>query len=371
MKIDGSGDNRRAGIHFMADNPTFSQRNNSYMVYFRADQNTCQIYKCENNSIHLKTSDACTVNAGEWFEAKVIYNPVTGEIDVFKNNKLVSTWIDAKPLLTGNSISLRTGNSHTAYDDVMVFRSRNNSATLTVNTGGDIPFQNTSPAQPACRLLSVVADSMYNLSHTDTAWVNIDWTPPSGFTVNDGTEGDVDTTHNPGQLSANWTASSDPNSGIAAYSCCAGTSPGSQNILSWFQNSTETHFTKTGLALTPGDTCYVSVVAINAAGLSSDTIVSDGVVILQPTGIHSEKSKENLRVYPVPAKTEVWVRTKAQPNGAFPEVYSISGEKINVVTSQITPSLWKINTKNMASGVYFVRLKTNSGYLSQKIIINR
>ena len=369
MKIDGSGDNRRAGLVFMCDDPTQTQRKNAYMVYYRVDQNTCQIYKSVNNSIHLKSSDACVVNAGQWFNAKVVFNSKTGEITAYKNDTLVSTWIDATPLKKGNSISLRTGNANTSYDNIQVYRSRNDSEMVTTKDGNEVPFQNPSPQQAACRIFSVITDTMNNLSPVDTASVNIDWTAPSGFTVNDGKATDIDTTHTLNELSANWTASSDPNSGITAYYCCAGTSPGSQDILPWFNNGTQTQFTKTGLSLTSGDTCYISVTAINGAGLASDTIVSDGVIILQPTGIHSNRSQKHLMAYPVPSKTEVWVKTPEPVNGSYPELFSISGNRINVRASRVSPSLWKFNLEKVAKGVYFVRVRTGSGYLSQKIVV--
>ena len=370
MKIGGSGDNRRAGLVFMCDGPTQSQRHNAYMVYYRADNNTCQIYKSVNNSIHIKTSDACTVNAGQWFNAKVIFNSRTGEITAYKNDTLVSVWIDATPLTAGNSISLRTGNANVSYDNIMVYRSRTASAFVTTQAGNDVPFQNPSPGQPACRVFSLVADSMHNQSLVDTALINIDWTAPANVTVNDGEGNDIDTTRLQDRLSANWTSSSDPNSGIVAYYCCAGTAPGTQNILPWFNNGMQTAFTKTGLSLSPGDTCYVSVTAVNGAGLASDTAVSDGVVVLQPTGIPADKAVGGLTVYPVPAKTEVWVQLSEAENASSPELFDLSGKKINASVSRISSSRWKISLKNVSGGVYFVRIKTgSSGVLSQKMVV--
>ena len=372
MKIGGSGDNRRAGIHFMCDGPTQSQRKNSYMIYFRVDNNTCQIYKSENNSIHLKTSDACVVNANEWFDAKVIFNSATGEIDVFKNDKLVSVWIDATPLTSGNSISLRTGNANVSYDDMKVYRSRTTTATVTTGAKSDLPFQNPLPDQPACLVLSVVADSMHNLSAVDSAFVNIDWTKPSAFTVNDGISGDIDSTHEKSQLSANWTPSKDANSGIVAYYCCVGTAPDSNNLIPWFNNGSNTQFTKTNLSLKAGDTCYVAVTAVNAAGLSSDTIVSDGVVILQPAGIPSNNShSETFHVYPNPANEMLWVKTGTQVVASQPKVYELSGKQLMVTVTKVSENLWKINLKTIPHGLYFVRIKTKTGYLSRKFLVTK
>ncbi len=370
MKIGGSGDNRRAGLVFMCDGPAQSQRHNSYMVYYRVDNNTCQIYKSVNNSIHIKTSDACTVNAGQWFNAKVIFNARTGEITAYKNDTLVSVWIDATPLTAGNSISLRTGNANVSYDNIMVYRSRTASAFVTTQTGNDVPFQDPSPGQPACRIFSLVADSMHNQSPVDTAWINIDWTPPVNFTVNDGKGNDIDTTHATDRLSANWTASSDPNSGIAAYRCCAGTTPGSSDIIGWFNNGKATSFTKTGLSLKEGVTWYVSVVAVNGAGLTSDTIVSDGAKVEKPAGI-PEKPLGNIRIYPVPAGHTLWIKPEKESLTSEPALYNLSGKKCPVTVTPLPERGWEMNLKPVPAGFYLIRLCTPEGTFWKKIIIKK
>jgi len=372
MKIDGSGTNRRAGLYIMADNPTASQRNNAYMIYFRVDDNTCQIYKAENNSIDLKTSDNCTVDANVWFDAKVIYNTETGELNVYKNNTLASSWIDVTPLTSGNSISLRTGNANVSYDDIKIYRSRSMSEKVTVGENSDIPFENPSPLQPACLIFSIVTDSSNNLSAVDSAFVNIDWTKPSAFTINDGNGNDIDSTHDASAISANWTVAQDSNSAISAYFACIGTSPANDDIIPWFNNDTLTHFTKTGLNLDRGTTCFVSVAAMNNAGLISDTIVSDGVFIQQPLGIPTnESTKGNIAVYPVPVKEMLWIKTKNQEITTPPEIFTLSGKQIAIVARKTDTNLWKINLKSLARGVYFVRIKTNTGYFSRKFFVTK
>ncbi|UBM61988.1 T9SS type A sorting domain-containing protein [Candidatus Sulfidibacterium hydrothermale] len=372
MKIGGSGDNRRAGLIFMSDNPALSQRNNAYMVYFRVDQNTCQIYKSENNSIHLKTSDACDVPCNQWFDAKVLYKPYTGEIDVFKNDTLVSTWVDATPLINGKSISLRTGNANVSYDDITVYRSRKAEAPVTTGENGMVPVQNTAPDMPACRILSLVSDSMHNLSAVDTAFVNIDWTKPSGFSVSDGLDdADLDSTHVTTKISGHWASSSDINSGIAAYRYCVGTAPGHDDIVGWRENQLKQDFTVDGLSLTPGDTCYISVVAINGASLVSDTMVSDGVRILQPLAVGNYQQSGRLSVFPVPVENHlVWLKTTQKITEA-PVLMNLSGKMLPVKTEQAGKYLWKMDVTGIPPGIYFVRVKTQKGFTTQKLLITR
>ena len=370
MKIGGEGTNRRAGLYIMADVPTMTQRNNAYMIYFRVDQNTCQIYQSKNNSIDLETSDACTVDANVWFDAKVIYNTKTGEIDVFKDNVLVSKWVDSAPLTKGNYISLRTGNANVSYDDMKVYRSRTDSATITVGPDKDASFQNLTPAQPACLILSVAGDSMNNLSAVDSVFINIDWTRPSSFSVFDGTGADIDTIRDATKLSANWTAATDVNSGILAYRSCIGSAAGKEDVVPWFNNDSATRFTKAGLSLNVGNTYYVSVSAMNAAGLMSDTIVSDGVLLLNPLGINAnEGTKKTFTIYPVPANGMLWLAFSNREITGQPEVFDLSGKEVPVTMTKISAGLWKINLRTVASGLYIIRIKTKTSYLIQKFSV--
>jgi hypothetical protein len=370
MKIGGTTDNRRAGMHFMADSPTFSQRDNSYLVYFRVDDNTCQIYKCVNNSIVLETSDACTVNANEWFDAKVTYNAATGEIDVYKNDKLVSSWIDANPLKNGKSISLRTGNAQVAYNDITVYRSRGATAEITIGKNADVPVENFNPSQPACRIFSIVADSMHNLSMIDSALVNIDTSRPSGFQVFDGTGTDIDVTSDTTQISAHWTVSTDPNSHIARYFCCVGTAPGSSNIVGWFDNDTATSFTKNGFSLQPGTTCYVSVVAVNGAGLTSDTMVSNGLLIEHPTGI-SQIRQEKIKIYPVPARYTLWIKSEEGLLENEPWLFDLTGRKLALPTTPLSDKMWEINLHSVPAGWYLLQLQTKEGVFRKMVVIKK
>ncbi len=373
MKIDGSGTNRRAGMYFMVDDPTMTQRNNAYMVYFRVDQNTCQIYKSVNDVIDLKTDDACQVDSSVWFDAKVIYNTNTGEIKVFKDNVLVSSWIDTSPLTTGNSISLRTGEANVSYDDIKVYRSRLTTASVTVGTNADVPFQNFSPLQPACLILSVVTDSANNFSDIDSAFVGIDTTQPDNINiVEDGLSSDIDTTFDATQLSANWTISLDDNSDISAYFYCIGSTPGADDAVPWINNGNTTIFTETGLSLSYGNIYYVSVAAMNGAGLMSDTTISDGILLLNPSFISENgNSEEDFTIYPVPANDVIWVFVKSKKNTTQPGIFDYSGKQVSVAITKVSAGLWQVNLKTLAGGMYFVRVKTQTGYSSRKFSITK
>ena len=110
-----------------------------------------------------------------------------------------------------------------------------------------------------------------------TAVTAVDITPPSTIaSVYDGTGADIIYSTWPSQLSANWTASADAQSGVARYWYAIGTSPGAVNILTWTDNNTNTSVTKTGLSLANGQTYHFSVKAENGAGLQSIAANSNG-----------------------------------------------------------------------------------------------
>jgi hypothetical protein len=113
-----------------------------------------------------------------------------------------------------------------------------------------------------------------------------DTTPPANIAaVNDGTGTDLDSTAASTQLSANWTASSDAQSGISGYKYAIGTTAGGTNIVAWTLLGNVLAVTKTGLSLTAGATYYFSVKAVNGVGLESTSAKnSDGICVQGSSG---------------------------------------------------------------------------------------
>ncbi len=284
MKLSGTAGNRRAGIHFFCDDATQTNRGNNYMVYYRADNNKVQIYKYVNDSYTLETDDAVTINPEQWYKCKVIYNPSTGDILAYLDGKLVSTWKDSSPLTSGNSVSLRTGNAVGYFDDFQMYKSRGANVSVTVGNGNEARYLNPDPSTPACKINSILLDNSDLFSDVTTAFVNIDYTPPANIaTVNDGSGSDIDVTNDGTQLSANWTSTTDQNSGVAKYWYSVGTSAGATDVKTWTDNGVSTSATVTGLSLNDGTTYYFNVKAENNVGLQSDVVSSDGVLYTQNT----------------------------------------------------------------------------------------
>src|SRR5690554_6010902 len=122
--MSGTGSNRRSGLHFFADNPTLTNRGNSYLAWFRADDNSVQIYKVENDVLNLVANVSHTINVNTWYDFKVTFSPTTGEIIVFIDNARVASYTDPSPFTFGSYISLRNGDSQVHFDNLKVRKSR-------------------------------------------------------------------------------------------------------------------------------------------------------------------------------------------------------------------------------------------------------
>ena len=269
----------------MCDDPTLTNRGNSYFVWFRADDDKIQIYKTIADVFYLEADIPFTINDDVWYDIKTIYDKTTGLIEVWVNNEYAASWLDTSPYLTGNSISVRSGNSDYKIENLKVYHIRTSSAIVTIGGAAyEVRYQNPNPLTPSCKVKSIAVDSSANVSVIASDFGNIDWTNPDPITyLNDGTGADISTTGTSTELSANWAASFDVNSDIARYWYAIGTSAGATDVVSWTDNWFDTTVTHTGLDLISGTTYYFSVFAENGAGLYSDTISSDGQTLVAPT----------------------------------------------------------------------------------------
>ena len=284
-QIKGAGTNRRAGLHFFCDDAIQTQRGNSYLIYWRADSDKCQIYKATANTVVLVKEDDITVDPNIWYDFKISYDPSTGEIKAYLNDIIASQWTDSAPLTSGNSISPRTGNCIGNFENLRVYKSRSSAEIVTIgNASSEIRFQNSNPNIPSARIASIVIDINENWSSTNEKLEDIDWTAPLsiGF-VNDGIATDIDLTNIGTELIANWSSSVDSHSGVTNYWYAIGTSSGATDVVNWTNNGNSASATHTGLSLIAGTFYYYSVKALNGAGLESNVIISDGQEYIIPS----------------------------------------------------------------------------------------
>ena len=122
---------------------------------------------------------------------------------------------------------------------------------------------------------------------SDGQCVITDGTPPfwggAGSSVRDGAVAGVDisTTISTAQLSANWDAATDAESGISGYKYAIGIAGfGGGYLVNWTTLGNVLTATRGSLTLVVGSTYYFSVKSINGAGLESDLSNSNGVLVI-------------------------------------------------------------------------------------------
>jgi PKD repeat protein/N-acetyl-anhydromuramyl-L-alanine amidase AmpD len=283
-KIDGTGSNKRAGLHFFCDNPSATNRGNSYFVYFREDNDKVQIYSVDNDVFNLEVDEPYTINSGQWYDFKVSYDRIAGEINVWVDNEHAASWTDPSPLSNGSQISLRSGNCIWEVNNLKVYRSRASNVSISVGAGNDLRFQNANPTAFAGKVKSIIVDSAKNLSSIHSKNINVDWTDPSDIAnVNDGPAADINITYSNTELEANWSLSTDTNSAISRYWYAIGTSAGATDVMNWTDNWIHDTAHVTGLNLSYGTTYYFSVRSENGAGLLSNPVNSDGQLLSTPS----------------------------------------------------------------------------------------
>lgn len=355
--ISGTGTNRRAGLHFFCDQPDSSNRGNNYFVWFRADQDAIEFYKVTNNVFTLVHSIPQTINTGVFYDKKVSYDRITGQISVWLNNVYAGSWTDSSPISNGSYVSFRSGNCDYAIEDFVVYRSRTTSTSVTVGSApaNDLRYQNQTPSQPAGQISSLVKDSAYNLSAVASQTMNIDWsTPYCPAAVADGASSDVDTVYTTTQLTANWSGAIDTNSALAYYEYAIGTSPGLQDVVPFTGNGAAVTVTHTGLSLMSGQQYFFTIRAYNGAGLVCSGTASDGVIVQPASGIlHTGRSGSVL--YPNPN------------NGSF-ALHTLATEEIDIEITDLSGRIVSRQTLVPVKGVLLVQTDLASGTFLLKVL---
>ena len=378
-KIDGTGNNRRGGFHFFCDSASLTNRGNSYFVWFRVDQGVCEFYEVVNDVITLRNSVSMTTVAGQWYDWKVIYDRITGKIEVYQNNVYIGSWTDSTPLTNGNAVSFRSGNSNWQIDNFKVYRSRFSNQPVTVNVGNcascELRYQNTNPLTPAGRIKSIVRDSANNLSAIAYQDVNVDWTQPLQIdTVNDGPAADIDLSLSATTLSGNWSASADTHSGLASYWYAIGTTAGDSDVVSWSPNWGFDTVALSNLTLVTNQWYYLSVRAENGAGLRSTTSVSDGVLIDLTTGFTVAQGGVAAGVYPNPCNASGVLQLKTDVAGTVViRVTDASGRLIAAEQRALGAGVNQVPLVELlganAKGMYMISVRVEDKLLVVPVVI--
>jgi N-acetyl-anhydromuramyl-L-alanine amidase AmpD len=373
IRMNTLSGNRRFGFHFFADSGSADNRGNSYFIWFRANtsgSNTLEFYKCSwssgsNINTQVKVIDPVTTVKGQWYDIKIIYDRISGEIDVFRDDKLLGSYTDPSPLSTGKYMGFRTGSCSISVDDFRVYRSRYPNVTVSVGAASSdmARTENPDPSTYACRINSIAQDFANNLSLTGYSNVNIDRTPPSAPAgVSDGPATDVDTIYS-SILAAHWGTSTDPNSGISEFRYAVGTTPGDSNTIGWTSSGLSTSFSNSSISLISGQIYYVSVKALNGAGLWSNLSSSDGQRYIDVTGITENQNPQTGSIYPNPVSGQAVLKLQMEKSGSCVlELVNTKGKRIKVfspVQVNSGSNMINLDLTDLAQGLYFLRVITD------------
>ena len=133
-KLDGAGTNRRAGFHYFCDNPTLTNRGNSYFVWYRLDDDKIELYKVVGDVFSLQTFIAYDFNPGQWYDFKIMYDRISGLTQIYVDNSQALTWTDASPYAGGDYISFRSGDCTWSLDEIKVYRSRSTTTSVSIGS---------------------------------------------------------------------------------------------------------------------------------------------------------------------------------------------------------------------------------------------
>jgi hypothetical protein len=264
-----------------------------------------------------------------------------------------------------------------SVDEFKVYRSRAATASVSVGPGNsnDIRYQNPNPATFSAKIKSICSDSAANLSAIDYDNLNIDWTPPLTIdTVRDGVGADINITGSKDSLSANWNASSDPNSNVAQYWYCVGTTPGDSNTVAWTSNMVAQNVTVYGLNLVQGQYYYFTVKAVDGAGLVSIKTSSNGQkvdTLFGTTAIIKTQLSDEVSMFPNPAQNYLSIRYVLQKNSPVHFVITDLTGKVmldETATSHAGKQEQVFDISRWAKGIYFVGISTGDERRTLKLL---
>jgi hypothetical protein len=300
-QIIGSGSNQRGGMHFGCDSAHLTNRGNSYFLLIREDDNEIQLLKTVNDTYNLVKTEAYGIGKYIWYDQKILWDVNSGTINVFINDQFLYSWQDTLPIKSGNYISFRTGRTEMDFKFLRIYKSRSDSTHILIGpqSFNDIRYQNPSPNDPSGKVWTFSVDSSLNISTIDSAYINVDWTPPDTVSfISDGntTGVDIDTVLTFDQYSSYWGPSSDVHSGILNYEYSMGSSPGANDLYGW-STTPDTFSLDSGQAVSNAQNIYYNVRAINNAGLISDILSSNGQIVFWPAATSSFTIDTNQMCY--------------------------------------------------------------------------
>ncbi len=380
-------------IVFNADRPDVTASGTAYSVAICPQQHEVKIRRWVNGDIVTMDSlqDIYTTEGACYFY-RILYDRDLGRVALYRGSNLLLQWQDPVPLaIPGRYVQFRTEELSATFDNWRVYRSRSHDVQITVGAGAnyDLPWQ-AANSQPLAKIKSVVVDNALQFSPLVQKELLVDFTRPTMTgTVNDGDQQDVDVMRT-NQVSANWQAATDHNSGIVGYEYVIGATNSTTTPLK-VGFTTDNHFVER-LKIREGERYYTQVRALNGAGMYSLPMRSDGF-IYQP---YSRTTRNALRssclpqvtIAPNPCKdgftltlSDLSSMEKAgapsndtdthsdneTANDMQVRIYDLYGRLITEKT--LNGTIGEISTKDWSSGLYILQLWHNGEMIDVEKIL--
>ena len=144
-------------------------------------------------------------------------------------------------------------------------------------------------------------------------------------------------------------------------------------MVDWHTNSLDTVITHTGLNLDNDTSYYVSVVAVNGAGLESAVVSSNGQLYSNASFFSNYINAHNISFYPNPAKENLNFMFTDYKNISISMALIFSdGKRISILNEYLIQDnncFFSIPVKHLARGVYILQIVSVKGIVCKKIIL--
>ncbi len=361
QRMTSSNANQRAGMHFFCSDPILPNRGNSYFVFFREETDKVQIYKVINDAFTIVYEDTAVMVPNVWYKIYTHYNPSNGWIKVYMNGVAIAQWQDVNPLLSGNSVSLRSGGCTVDFDDIFVYKANSPTEVVSVGATKEIRCQSDNQIQSG-DIRMIALDSAGNWSTPTSQLVQVDWTAPQLNFIKDGLWNDIDTVYSP-TISSNWSIT-DPHSGISYFDVSVGTSAGNTNISNWIGVNNGNTYTFSLPSPVYNTTYYMNNRAFNNATLTA-TYSTDGQKLILNAGTKEENALNAIEIYPNPLDGSILYFSHVTEPIAI-EIYDANGKLVSTAALQQNDGM----PIDLASGFYQVWIRKSSEIVVKKLVIH-
>lgn len=356
LRIEGSGNNRRAGLHYFSDDTTIN-RGNGYFIFFRFPNNNLEFYKVTNDVFSLEKTVSVTMTPDLWNNIKINFSRITGKSAVFINDVFIADWTDINPIQNGDYVSFRSGNSMMSIDNFKIYKNRTNNINILLGNDNDVFIENLNPSTNSTILETFTKDNAENESSISYFPFNVDWTAPENIEELNANVQIISEEEFIFNIIGSFSPSIDSNSDIKKYWISIGTDSLINDIIDWTDNGLDTNFIFQHLQDT--NTYYVNVKAENGAGLFSEIKY---IKLLNPfeTSINNITLKNELSIFPNPNNGN-FVLNFGEINGKYLlSIFDTKGNKIIEKNIDIQKNIKQEFNFNLAKGIYYLKIDGNS-----------